>query len=653
MKKYLIIFLALVSFLSCRKNPKAPKWDTNITIPLAYDRYPVIDITDTTESGIQIWFDQDSIMTLYFKADIDTFSLAGSLKINDFDTLISKSIADMWVTNLKDTASVCVGVGEILDTTAPDIIIPLIPPSNYTTGFKIDTLENIDSLTLCDAYLRLIVDNYTGMSFDSINFIPIRGLCFQDTLYFTDIGQYKPYQEPGWHQEKSIHEENVTVKHIIEAQQKFVWSAQDSVHFSTTDSVVFRVVFDSVKFWGGRVKAPSITDSISDTSYFPFEFSYLFDLDSIGFSEGDLIFETKNSLPIGADIEVKIEELNESFESRIGSDSITTDTINLEGLTFDNHSAPLGKISLTLKVIATTDSSKDWNMFESTQSVETRVSFENLAFDFIAGEFMETATYSIEGETFDMPVDYGDIDCFRFAKSDLCIDIWNTIGFTANIKTQVIGKNSYGDSVSIPITVIVSPGDVGSPIHSDNSTNLAPLLNILPEEIIISGKFELPPGEGFIRNGSWITGKVESETPFKVAFVADTVYFKDTTDIKEDIGDYISNIQSAYLKTNLKNHFPFGFTCDFVVEKLGDASSHFSKRIIIPPAPVNAEGIAISCTTATITVSLDSSEISLFQRIPLIAYPILYVPETDTITIHARDYVEFGAYCVFTVRIGK
>lgn len=652
MRNYRIILVCLL-FLACfNQHPQAPVWDVDITIPLIKERYPVVNIVDTLNPNIGIEVGEDSIMQLYLKMDIDTFSIDDSLRVGDIDTVVSRRIGDIWITDM-DRTDVSVSVREIIENgagiTLPETacVIPLIPPFSYITSVKSDTLDMIDHVSFSIACFTVSISNQTGMSFDSLSFIPVSGLEINPIIF--------PRIASGSRIDTSLYIENAVFNGHIQSVLGFsILDTLFDVHFSTEDSISVSLSLDSVKIGGGRIKIPSFTDSIDYRFDLPLVSDYSFKLDSIVFSQGGLYLNIENGLPTGGELSAKIKELDTSFVFSLVPYATSIGDLDLTGMTYDNTDSPYGSTLLSLKLIATMDPSEGFVDITADDSIKAGVTFQAPDYSLIAMEILEPITYPID-YTLEIPVEYNEINCIRLAESQLYVDIWNTIGFASSAIGSITGKNSYYESVSIPFSLLVDAGTPHlPPSHSEFSCDLSPILNILPEEIIISGEVSLEEGKGVLEKNSYITGIVYNETPFRVAFTPDTIYF-DTVEVEEteDLTDALSFIRSITLQVDVQNHFPFGLDCDLVVIKSSPEADSFIKRISIPPAPCDQNGIAISPNLATITITMDSLEFNILQNPPYSTFAILYIPETDTIAIHARDYLEFNAYCVVKTRTKK
>jgi len=649
MRKYAIILLSLL-FLSCfNPHPQAPEWDIDITIPLVKERYPVINIVDTLDPNIGIQVGEDSIMQFYLAMDIDTFSIEDSLCLEDLDTLISRRIGDAWISNL-GIANVSVSVREIAEGIGiglPDTpyVAPFIPPFSYTSSLKSGTFDMVDSIYFTVVCLSLRFVNQTGLSFDSVSFVPVSGLEI-DPIIFTQLSSNSLI-------DTTLYIEDAVIKGDIQVRLGFATvDTLFGVLLSPDDSVSVSLVLDSVKIGNGRIKIPSFRDSIDYEFNFPFLSDYSFDLGSIVFSRGSLYLNIDNGLPIGGRLTARIEELDTSFVVSLSPDEPSTEELSLTDMTYDNTGSPVGSTLLSMKLIMALDSSSGFVDITANDSIAVGVNLEAPDYSLIAGEILEPITYPID-YNLEVPVEYGDIGCVRLAESQLYVDIWNTIGFASSASGSITGKNSYYESVSIPFSLLVDAGTPHlPPLHSEFSCDLSPILNILPEEIVISGDVSLKAGKGILEKTSYITGSVCNETPFRVAFTEDTIYF-DTSEveIEKDLTDALSNLQSVNLQVDVRNHFPFGLDCDIVVIKPSPEADSFIKRISIPPAPCDQNGVAISPKLATIKIAMDSLEFDILQNPPFSTFAILYIPETDTIAVHARDYLEFDAYCVIGVRI--
>lgn len=649
MKKYLVIILTLV-FLNCFNwNPKAPEWDLTINIPLVKERYPVIDIVDTLDPIVGIQVGEDSIMQFYLDFDIDTFSIDDSMEIGNIDTVIERNIGDMFIANM-DVGNYSVSEREIIEEGAgialpeTSIIVDHIPPFSYTTSYRSDTLDMIDSVRFNIVYFTVSLINHTEMSFDSVAFLPVSGLDMNNIIFIQISSNSSS--------DTSFYLENTLVESEVKAQLKFVTlDTLFNVRFAPYDSVCFFLFLDSVKIKAGRVKIPSFTDSSTYEFDFPLVSAFSFDLDSIEFSKGSLHLTLDNNLPISGNLTANIEQLDTSFAISLLPHSTITKEIDITGRTFDNTDSPQGSTLLSMKLIVDVDSTDDLVDITADDGISAKVELQMADYNLICGEILEPVTDNIDYRI-DIPVEYDDINCIKFAETFLYIEIWNTIGFPFSIVGDITGNSFFG-SVSIPFELWVDAGTPClPPSHSESYCNLAPLLDILPREIIISGDVSLNEGTGILEKNSYITGEVYNNTLFRVAFTQDTICF-DTTDVEveEDLSNFLKNTQSVYLYIEVENHFPFGFDCDIVTLEQPSGSTFFVKRASIPPAPTDENGVTITSINKTIEITLDSLESKILQDSVFSTYALLYVPETDTIMIHARDFLEFCAYCGVKVRV--
>jgi len=327
--------------------------------------------------------------------------------------------------------------------------------------------------------------------------------------------------------------------------------------------------------------------------------------------------------------------------------------MDLEGRKFHNYNPTGTRFECSVQVDI--DSSKDYVSFSVEDSIESDMQVNNLDFESISGRFTDDIVHTIPTETREIDIPQG-LSSIKIKEANANLTLTNAIGIRGIGDLTVEGRNSKtGASANVPINVTVEAGEPNNPTTSYlPPVNLAPVINIVPDTIILSGEVTLPADVFSVKKASWITGHASVTTPMRLCFIPDTIYFDpDTIKIDEDTRETLSHLRSGKLVVFLENRFPVGFDLDLVVEKPSPDPDTLVKRITINGAPIGVNGIAIRPALDTLHINLSEDELDIFQYSPLITYPILYVPQTDTIAFHINDYLKLGSYVTARIRIGK
>jgi len=645
----LLVFLVVFLGHSCLKNPEAPRWDTDITIPLIWDTYPMSELIDTLHATSEyLELGSDSVLQFFIEQDFDTLtniidSIANFRQSTFTISLVNFRIPKLTPDNLKPArlSQVILG-GDALPETPT--VLP-VPPINTTVTTSCPIMHDIKSIEIKKGILRIKLNNYTHVRFDSLVIQDLRTGDIDITIPFAPVEAMDSVS-------KTIAINNTRAADSIACSLHLRKLESESTSVCRYDSIVVVVSFDSLNITGGEVKIPHLSHSMDTTLSLPTYSEYPLHLDSTKFSEGSITLRADNSFPVNAKVRIESPEFGLDTIFQVDSCQSNSMTMNLEGKTFYNND-PIGT-SFGCAVRVDVDSSAGYVLFSVEDSIESDMRVDNLDFESIYGEFTDDIVHTIPAEARGIDIPQG-LSSLRIKEATANLTLTNAIGIRGSADLSIEGRNSKtGASANVLINGGVDAGSIDNPTTSSLSENLAPVINIAPDMIIISGKVTLPADVFSVKKTSWITGHVSVTTPLKLSFEEDTIHFDhDTIKIDEDTRETLSHIRSGKLVVFLENRFPVGFDLNLVVEKGPPDPDTLIKRISIRAASVDITGIATRPALDTVRIDLSEDELNIFQYSPLTACYILYVPKTDTIAFHINDYLKLGSYVTVRLKVGE
>jgi hypothetical protein len=142
-----------------------------------------------------------------------------------------------------------------------------------------------------------------------------------------------------------------------------------------------------------------------------------------------------------------------------------------------------------------------------------------------------------------------------------------------------------------------------------------------------------------MNRSSYCTASYSLTCPLRIILQSDTLAFNPTQikiakklyDLVRDYGD------SSVFFAHVQNHIPVRLTGDIILADSKNDSVRLNIAIPQGILDINS-GQVITPSDSTIAVVLNSSETEVFTDSIVNISVILYIPQTDTITISGRDY---------------
>ncbi len=648
MKLSKIIILVTVFLLtsSCLKKPGIPQWNSTYSFPILHDTLRVWDMLGDTN---HIVVGPDSLLMFNVSSDIDTIYPAEDMKISNIDTSIRAGFGRLVVRNITSNG-IRISWGDfplpdsILDTInnhindSIRIFLPTILPDTVTD--TTDTLTKFDWAGINYASITVHFENNFPVTISPYEIWLYSLNDFGDTslVFHGRVDSIGPYD---------IIDTTLTIDSIYTTNNlRFIEymgvPGGDSVYVSARNNFFVQVTLDSIVVDSARAFFQGF--DVSDT----FNINPTFEqgqIDTVVLDSGHIYLDIYNPLLI--DLYVNMMS-NNILSGRTPFDTtihILPDNTTSFSLDLGGRSIVFGDSGLTF--IVSTSIDPQWIEIRKYDSVEVNLSSDTVSVNYFSGVFD-----SVESDIpeIDTTLDIPDTLNIHLTHVYLTGNIVQTLNFApeANLTATVINVN--GDTVSQTYQLQLRRGSPNNPSITPINLDIGNLFWSVPQEVRISGNV-LIDGRGSAYRDDWVTGHVEITVPFSVVFSPDTVISDTSIDSLEVDSTLIDRFQSGTLFIRLRNRIPLGFSAKFnMISNWGDT---LTESFTIPPAPHDVNGFATGEKDTTIAFTLTHDEAVTFEAPEQTSWIEIYIPQTDTVSIRASDYIKLDVMGKVTARMGE
>ena len=308
------------------------------------------------------------------------------------------------------------------------------------------------------------------------------------------------------------------------------------------------------------------------------------------------------------------------------------------------------------------NSNKKIFTLRSGEGVFLQAQFSKLYFDYLIGRL-----YRLPLPFPDITRDPelpAEIDSVRLAGAYLSFDLEYNFRFQMEFIFQVTAKNDLGDSVSLDITrqLPTIPSDKNSMSVHFKAMNVAPLFNIIPTEIKLTGQIQIGQREQInrINHSDHISIDFKTAVPFR--FILPSQKGESETKII-DISDKIENtvdqfIQSGYITVKTINHLPFAPKVKMLFSNHPD-SVYSAPKLTLGPMDIGRAIMHRTSGQVIYPVSKEEKSILSKDQFGIFKRPNMYVgikiawagTSGRYIAVYANDYLYINAICALNVKI--
>ncbi|MCS7259061.1 MAG: hypothetical protein NZ601_06870 [candidate division WOR-3 bacterium] len=621
--------IILVFSLSCFKRPR---WQTNITIPLANNKkFKVIDLLDSSYFRINA----DSTIVFHYEGTWDSIFPIESLKINDRTDSTKILLRDFVIPNL-DSTRITISISEITGLAIPESTIYAIIPSFNQTITKSIVFRNLAFLSLEKARIRITINNQTRLVFDTIS-------CFFDGIELLSSVQVDSMTTS----EHSIVLENF----MLDSLQAFTVSissrgTSDSIPISANDSLIFIMALESLKINAGSFR--SLTPrylTFCKQKIHQLQTNYSLYLTDLQFASGRLILNLQNNFPFSCSITFKLCEFN--IDTTLWITNFETIEMMFPLRSYHNDSPNRTPMTLKYTILLPLDS----NFVTISQEHHLKFSYQiqNITLEYLAATVLDTIHYTFFNDT--ISLNLPELTSHIYLKDIfLDIDFLNTLWTSFDLLIHVYAQNSQGETMVFDTCVFLNPGNLQYGTNNHFRFNFAQFFNFHPTVLNLNAQLLLI-GETHLNlsRQSFVAGTYELNTPLVLQIIPDTLTFGpfDVT-ISEEIREkIINNIDSANFYSYFINHLPLSVFCKIILENSRSQKTFISLNI--PSGLLNNSGVVYHPSEVNWHFPLSYNDVEILTDSLVRLSLEIYLPPSDTVKIMARDFFMLvNSYAVIT-----
>lgn len=657
---YLLLVLLLLVYGCSLEEPGTPKWEVELTVPIADRVYSLSEIID------------DSLEANTASNYIS--SIGDTLYLNFSDSLESVTVGDeLQSDGLSDTVETYVGVRTVdspgNDTASfqPAELEPYwgtttpVPP--FYIAPVIDTLDAFDEYDWMYAAwgdIILTITNALAVPLDRLN-IQVRN------------GPYATYPN------LLIVELDTTV--VIQPDESIV----DSLPLPTgetdeidnelvvlltghspgsglpvtvleEDRIYADVAFSDIGAHHAQAHVPAQT--FSDTTFHALE-----DDDTVKtalIKDGTVSYSVRNGTPLINTVTLKLPDFSlnsvpftDQFE--LEPDEVySVSDISLAGYQYERPQQDnLVEAIVIADILDTNDPRYPSNMVivHEDSSVNTDLVVSQLTFSHLEGNLNNTVL-DIEQQAQvieDLP---DNLDSLAVELAEVEFQLINRIGGNIELDLILIAyKDGSETSVTVP-TVQIPAGSTNNPYTLNTIVDgLETIFNIMPDSILPTGQARIS-GPVDIYDTQWIEGEYRIYSPFWMA-LGECTLDPEISTLDDGFDNFLNHVS---LTATLENHVPL--SGEFLILASYD-STEFSNssstevdtffQVQLPQATLNATGYVDIPGFSTVQCDLDSAQLDMFsgasEEEPLFIETLVIIYSTDGQTVRARtsDYLTVGA----------
>ena len=611
MKKLIVLFmLILVSFFYCTldipDDPKAPKWDIEIE-KIPFLKADTLTIRDRLNPDDFKRKGADSLVSIDI-SDEKYFDLADKFKIPPQNTSFSDRLGEIEI-DINQSVNVEISFTDIypefsylLGTEA------VIPETEIEPVDKSIELEEFSSVSVVSGGVTMEVTNNMGFVMD--------GDMKMDLI---DVGKNNQLIETIILERI---ENNESATHYVNLAGKIISNRLKAILYGTLNGSDGQVVYIPINAGINLTVTPEKIVVNEATAKLPeqsFDLSGSVDinLDSLRIRQakiesGSIIIKIDNDFDFNVDLNISIPNVLDSNNDELKKMlSITAHNTKHASIPFNNSTIDLDNKDLVFSVLVTIfpDTSRMYTI-KSSDELSVEVNISEILLESVTADFDLTEQFpEIREDVFkDMPEE---LDNFGFHEIivtlgflncpfDLDLDIVIT-GVRNNVTKQLPIKKTVEKNSSLILSRNGVNNDLSSPTIVD-------LINMLPEEILISGSVGVKGENVTFKKNDQIGVKYGIDFPLIFSTAGASFSHYDSLIIEGGMRDFLKdNSMSAEMILTVENAFPISGMLSLSV---GQDSTNISSKLLTIglPKPVLKNNVVNTPGVATFTIALDKPQ---------------------------------------------
>lgn len=634
----LLIILFGAVLLACLKAPRAPSWDTTVTLPLFDRTVRLMDILPKNYFSVGA----DSVIQFHAEARIDTLRPGEAITFASEPATATFQLRDLTITG-DFVSRLSISLEELLGIALPEepVRLPVAPFS-----FVLDrqfTVSRIREAELLSGRIQIQLENHSQVPLDSLRLTSelvgnqrVTGILPNRTRTLC----------------RQLGASRITTENRFRLIGGGTGTGQESVLVSRADSLVISFAFDSLRLISAELQ-PQLAEA-GRRLMLGVAASKPFRLDSVVFAHGYAELNLANNLPLPLNLILDIPRLACTRTLQIPALSNQPVIIDLAGKSLASTGLNNSLLAVNVRLAVTPDNNFVRITKDQTFTLVTRLS--NLQPAYLRGELREPLYVTPEPETLPRLLPSG-LPGMRLPRCRLELRLTSAIGYAGRLNLRIRGQNKAGDTALLERTIYLAPGSPEFPRTTEYVLPLHHVLSIGPEQLQFAYSFAVS-GYGTLQQNSFISGSAVIATPLRLALCADTVDLGEKMiPIDQGIRTKLERyLVAGELQADVRNHFPLGMqACVFLRPDTatGPAESHpLVLPLGIPTGTVDAAQCCQQAADTTLTGTIDEPALGIFHSPRLKCRILLYVPSTDTVQIREQDYLRVIARAALRLRVG-
>jgi hypothetical protein len=642
-----LIVVVLLTVVQCSlESPKAPSWDTQLTVPLTSHQYNMAEILERiNQDGLTM--DSAGVVSYSISEQLDTvFVDTADLSTPDLSYSIQKQLDDVNIVldplgpiTVSATAALNLGTGYPGDQTSVSAV-------GFTVVTEMPAIAECDSVTVATGSARTIVYNNLGLDLDQVR-LRIYDRNKQDTV--------------GWGTVVGGIPAGVTDSVIIPLNGRTFTSALNLVVIAHTPGGVMNSI--STRFIRTSMAFDTLGASMAAAQIDPdtLEFSQQIELDESGvidtavLASGALSVTLANQTAMGATVVVEFPDFaGPSGMLRIDRDIAANNQTDISLDLSQYRLIPLDRVApqlLAINCVAYLDGSDGQRIVVMPQDgFSVSAQLTGLQFESVTGSFEDSrASFDDIRTSIDLPTGFDQIE---LTAATLTLEIENGIDLPGSLDISLSGNNNK--QLSLTGDIDARGTQLISSISTIVNTDVADFLSPIPTEFEVSGAVTLG-GEGVrgtLRAGDFIVAKVSFTSPMEFVLNESTVATDpERTEIDQsDIDKITDHVNELRLTYNIANALPVGAGVRLLIDPDSTHLTPDSADLIIelaevPAGPVTGGLVTGTSQTGERQVVLSNADVRILENPELfIATELTLMASDGTVRVTGDNYIHITAW---------
>ena len=663
MKKSLLILPLMMILIigGCSlKEPGTPRWQVEMTIPIADRVYSLEDIIDdpTEVDSSGNWVSQNGDTLIFNFADsIDIITIENELKYDSFDETIETYVG------LRTVNPPGMQTAFYLLTDLAPELQPFVGQSIPVTPFDFDapaqelTYPEYDWVIVASGEVTVTVINNLPVPLENIT-IDVYGSSPNILVVHVDIpGPLAPGESESqdWALPTGQEIDNVMEIYISGTSP----GSAAPVLIEEDDNIQVDVEISEMVVESARAHIPT-QDFDEDTTFSMLETDTLI---TAVIKQGYLNYSLINNTELINTINFTLPDFTHNGEPFIqeftlgpgGSHSVTS--FSLADYQFsrpqgDNQIQALVEVNILDTADPEYNLPDDFVIIDQYQMVSIDFQVSNLYFSYFEG-FLDTIELDIEQDPLELEDIPEGLDNLNLDYANVDLRLTNTIGvqINADLTLKAFKDDILMEALNIP-PLNIPLGDTTNPGVLDTTiTGVEALINVIPDLIQIEGNAYIA-GEVAVGEWQWIGGEFLIYTPFTLQ-IGESTLEPEIAEIDQGFDNMLNLVD---LTLNLISHMPLSGeafilasydSADF--ENIAGSQVDTFIYVALPAAVVGDDGYVVSPGVSTVEQTLDLDQLEMFAGadedsiLYIKTFITIHSTEGEIVRMKPTDYISVGA----------